>query len=256
MENYGKDKDIYITNDNDYTHVIILNTAMPDIRHIPKKNVVGLAFEPIWFLGHSPEFLQYAKAYIGKYYIGDKYQLGLPFVERYSHMWHNPILKEEPVKQKMMSIMVSEKTTDPGHKYRHELVKAILDSNLAIDIYGRGCVYYESRNDPRVKGTFTELEPYETYDFHIAIENFQSNHYFSEKVMNALLCKTTPLYLGCKAIDTYFPGMVIQLTGNVPVDWFTLFKILEHPEEYKKEIDLEKVKDRVSLLRNLDQLFS
>jgi hypothetical protein len=29
---------------DDYTHVIIQNTAMPSIGHIPKENVLGLAF--------------------------------------------------------------------------------------------------------------------------------------------------------------------------------------------------------------------
>ena len=41
MDNYGVDKDIYITNDDDYTHVIILNTAMPEIpKHILKKKML------------------------------------------------------------------------------------------------------------------------------------------------------------------------------------------------------------------------
>ena len=40
MDNYGVDKDIYITNDDDYTHVIILNTAMPDSKTYIEKNVV------------------------------------------------------------------------------------------------------------------------------------------------------------------------------------------------------------------------
>jgi hypothetical protein len=32
MFNYGEDKEIYITNGDDYTHVIILNTAMPQLK--------------------------------------------------------------------------------------------------------------------------------------------------------------------------------------------------------------------------------
>ena len=51
MENYGIDKSVYITNDDDYSHILILNTAMPEIpKHIPKQNIVGLAFEPLPFL--------------------------------------------------------------------------------------------------------------------------------------------------------------------------------------------------------------
>ena len=61
MDNYGEDKEIFITNGEDYTHVIILNKAMPTIpSHIPKKNVIGFAFEPPKFLNISREFVDYA----------------------------------------------------------------------------------------------------------------------------------------------------------------------------------------------------
>ena len=33
----------------------------------------------------------------------------------------------------------------------------------------------------QLKGDFVNHEPYLDYNFHIAIENIQSNHYFSEK---------------------------------------------------------------------------
>jgi hypothetical protein len=184
IDNYGPNKDIYLTNGEDYNHVIILNAAMPDIQHIPKKNVIGFAFEPIQFLGLTEEFVMYAQTYIGKYYIGDKMNLPEPFVERFSHMWHNPPLKHIPLKNKPISMMVSEKNTQSGHKYRHDLINKILETSLPIDIYGRGCMYYEYLGDDRVKGKFTELEPYENYEFHICIENFETNHYFSEKITN------------------------------------------------------------------------
>ena len=46
---------------------------MPRIpAHIPKKNVIGLAYEPIFYLGLTEQFIEYAKANIGTYYIGDK----------------------------------------------------------------------------------------------------------------------------------------------------------------------------------------
>ena len=71
LENYGKDKKIYFTNGEDYTHAIILNTAMPNLWRTPKQNVIGLAFEPPFFLGLSNQFIEYAKKNIGKYFIGN-----------------------------------------------------------------------------------------------------------------------------------------------------------------------------------------
>jgi len=255
MENYGEDKDVYITNGNDFTHVIILNTAMPQIAHIPKQNVIGFAFEPILFLGLSEQFVRYAQQYIGKYYIGDKYDLPEPFVERFSHMWHNPPLKYVPNKTKRISMMVSEKNKQQGHKYRHDLITKILETDLPIDIYGRGCMYYDFMGDPRVKGKFQEMEPYENYDFHICIENFQTNHYFSEKITNALLCDTTPIYMGCRNIEHYFPDKVIVLSGDLQKDMTLLHNISENPTAHKKNINVEIIKNRIYLLRNLKELF-
>jgi hypothetical protein len=202
INTYGQNKKIFITNGNDYTHVILLNTAMPQIGHIPKKNVIGLAFEPIYFLGLTEEFVKYAQRYVGKYYIGDKLTLPSPFIEGFSYMWHNAPLKNIPQKTNLISMMVSEKSKQAGHKYRHELISKILETDLPIDIYGRGCKYYGYLNDKRIKGEFIEMEPYENYEFHICIENFETNHYFSEKIINALLCGTTPIYMGCRNINS------------------------------------------------------
>ena len=49
FEFYGVGKKYLISEDDDYTHAIILNTAMPKL-NIPKENVLGLACEPFEFL--------------------------------------------------------------------------------------------------------------------------------------------------------------------------------------------------------------
>ena len=254
MDNYGEGKEIQVTNGDDYTHVFILNTAMPQLKpNFPKENVVGLAFEPIVFLGLSDKFVKYAVENIGKYYIGDKYNLPDVFVENFSYMWHCTPCREIPVKTKKMSIMVSEKGQTEGHIYRHTLLGEILKQNLPIDVYGRGCRYYDT-NDSRIKGEFEELEPYTDYEFHICIENVESNHYYSEKIMNPLMNGTTPIYLGCRNIENSF-GPIITLSKNVENDIELLKNILHTPEKYKKPFELESIKDILYLYRNLDTIF-
>jgi len=261
MFNYGINKEIFITDEDNYTHVIILNTAMPILKEgIPKKNVIGMAFEPIPFLNLSLSFIEYAQKNISKYFIGDQLNLPEPFIEGQSFMWYSPplMVKDIPRKKKRMSIMVSQKRYAPGHQYRHQLVQTILSSNLPIDIYGRGYIYYEDRNDVRIKGEFKQdsLQPYQDYDFHIAIENFPSNHYFSEKIIDPLLCNTTPIYLGCHNIETYFKNQVIFLSGIIEKDMQLIEDILKNPNQYKKEIDIDRVKKTVGLIENIDKLFS
>jgi len=243
------------TEGNDYTHVFLMNTPMPNIQHIPKENVIGLAFEPIQYLGLTPEFIEYAKKYIGKYFIGDLQNLPKPFVEQYSYMWHYNPLSYVPEKKKIMSIVFSTKTHAPGHIYRHHLVQEILKTNLPIDIYGRGCIFYKNCNDNRLKGEFKEYEPYESYQYHIAIENFQSNRYFSEKIINPLLASTIPIYLGCKNIHDYFPTETIDLTGILKEDITILHNICNNPSSYLTQIDVSKVKQTTNFLVHIEKLF-
>lgn len=258
MDYYGDSGRINITNGDDYTHVLILNTAMPQIpAHIPKKNVVGLAFEPPVYLHITEQFVQYAMQNIGKYFIGVKSDLPDPFVEHYGYMWHITPLTYVPEKKNIMSLMVSNKIQQHGHQYRHILASRILKSFLPIDIYGRGCGMLKTESiDNRIKGDFKGLEPYSSYQFHICIENVQTNDYFSEKITNPLLTSTIPVYLGSKNINKYFPSEVICLSGNVDRDMELLEDICNYPEKYQRNLDIKKIKSTLSLIENLDRIFA
>jgi hypothetical protein len=257
MDNYGPEKEIYITNDDDYTHVVLMNTAMPSDLKVSKDCVVGLAFEPPAFLTQDSifsYFMEYARLHVSKYLIGSCDGLSDPFVSGYSFMWHITPPRSMIDKTRPMSIMVSEKTNAPGHIYRHALVKAILQSNLNIDIYGRGCRYYS--DDSRLKGEFTDNELYEPYDFHICIENFQTECYTSEKYTNCILWGTTPIYWGATNIDAVFPNITIALSGDLEKDMRLLSDILLNPSSYKKNIIQEDIRPKMNLLKNLDNIFS
>ncbi len=48
------------------------------------------------------------------------------------------------------------------------------------------------------------------YRYSVVIENVQERDYFSEKLIDAILCKTVPIYWGCPNIGDYFdPGLMI-----------------------------------------------
>jgi hypothetical protein len=254
---YGEDKSLFITDGEDYTHVIIWNTAMPKLRgDIPKENVIGFACEPLVYLGLTRQFIAYAQKYISKYYIGDIVNLPHPFIAGNCYLTYNNPMPVLP-KINLISIMISQKMHQPGHKYRHELTNAIMKTDLPVDIYGRGCRYnIYNQTDSRLKGIFERYEPYDGYKFHICIENVQSDHYFSEKIMNTLLTGGTPVYLGCKNIDKYFPDNVVHLSGNVESDIELIANIVREPEKYRKQIDVNKINRKISLLHNIDVLFT
>jgi len=264
-EFYGTNKKIYITTSDDYTHVVILNTAMPKINpNIPKKNVIGLAFEPYELLGLSLEFIEYAKRHIGKYFIGSKHNLPEPFIEYYSFMWHTNPNKEILLEQKKqtMSIVLSEKQIAPGHQYRHSLVNEIIKENLPIHIYGRGAKYFHSiKNNnihnvnTKIFGEFKNSEPYTEYLYSICIENYQSNDYISEKLLDPLLHNCQPIYLGAKNIKNYFNNSVLVLKGNLLFDIEMLKTILKNPLKYYNHPNNERNSKVINFFENYERLF-
>ena len=261
QKNKQEEKNIIIAgnDDNNFTHAIILNCNMPNLNNIPKENVVGLAFEPIAFLQLNDEFIEYAKKYIGKYFVGDVHNLPSPFIENQGFLWHLPPPKEIISKNKVMSIIISKKFFSFGHKYRHIIVNNIINNNLPIDIYGFGCDLYTEylikTKDSRFKGTFDNKEPYETYYYSICIENFESNHYFSEKISSPIMYNCMPIYYGCKNIKNYFENSYIELNGNIENDMNIIISILRNPTEfYKKTITPKNIKTP-NLLLNVDTFF-
>jgi hypothetical protein len=229
---WPSDETIQWTTEESFTHALLLNHAMPTLT-LPPSNVIGLALEPPEFLRWTTSQTSYVKSTVSKYLIGSTDDTS-PFVAHHGFLWHIPYVLT--VKTELMSIMVSDKAYAPGHKYRHELVRAILQTDLPVDIYGRGC---PSGSDSRLKGNFTESEPYDAYRFHIAIENFQIPAYFSEKVSNPLQRQCTPIYWGATILP--FEDFVIRLSGTLEQDMNLVQSICENPEKYAKVIDSDKV---------------
>ncbi len=259
MDHYGANKYLYITLNETYTHAILLNCPIVPNISVPPDRVLGLAFEPIPFLRLSYDFIRFAEKRIGLYYIGHKHPnlTSSLFKEHHGFMWHtaHPSTPETMIKnaRNPISIIVSNKTQAPGHAHRHKLASFILMNNLPVDIWGNGTAQYEKRfpNRANIKGSFKDKEPYESYALSICIENYQHPHYFSEKISNCLICNTTPIYLGCVEIDTYFPEQVIHLNGNLQQDCALLVNISKDPTKYIREIKHEENEKVLNLLTNL-----
>ena len=261
------DKPVVITTGENYTHAIIINTCMPTIRPtIPKENVIGLAHEPTLLLfcnqcycdycitnntENKVRFIEYAKANIGKYFVGDSDDLPALFVEGPTFLNFNKTHFYDQPKTRFCSIVISKQSdilnSKLNYRYRHDLVRAILETDLPIDIYGYGVKDILEKREKREKDQRLKhelpwtldnpfgLEPFADYKYHICIENVISNNYFSEKIVNPLLSNNTPIYYGCKKIDEYF-GPIIKLTGVVADDIAILRDLyINHDLEKEKE---------------------
>ena len=266
IDYYGKTKKIYFTTTETYTHAIILNCPTPANLQVDAKNVIGFAQEPhdTPFLKiYQNNFIEYAVKNIGKYFIGSVDNFTTPtFVGHHGFLFYEtpkPLLFT-PQKSKLMSIMVSNKTYTPGHRYRHMIVRHILKYKWPIDIWGNGADIYkrEFPDNKYIKSGFKTMEEMcKDYMFTIAIENTSHDHYFTEKIINPFINNTIPLYWGCKKIEEYFPKHTIPITGNITRDIVIINSVLRNPNKYIAEykINQEMVLNKVNLVKNIERIF-
>lgn len=236
----------FVDENEPYTHVVLFNDVMPNLpTTIPKENVIGISYEPNAYhtmmqrLTH-PRFIDYVKRRVSMYFIPDRHpKLTHPqFRAHYTFLTTDCAFAENNMhtpKPNVMSFIVSHKTFLPGHKYRHALLDAIMKTNLPIDIWGQGSLRYAK--DPRCKGPFLPEDnhtPYDSYKFHLAIENSREAFYVSEKYTRPLLNGCIPVYLGSPNIQNIFgESCCIQLSGSIEADIAMLTDIVNNPSKYE-----------------------
>ena len=138
-----------------------------------------------------------------------------------------------PVKDKMLSIIASNKMFTPGHAFRHQIIQ-LCKMRDDIDVYGRGVNPIDKKEDGLNR-----------YMFSIVVENSRDNYYFSEKILDCLICKTIPIYWGCDTSQFLDQSSILtfntqqELTNildNLTADlYYSMMKSLE--ENYNRIID-------------------
>jgi hypothetical protein len=115
------------------------------------------------------------------------------------------------------------------------------NGNDNVEIFGRGINPINKKEEA--------LLP---YMFSLVIENTYSGHYWSEKVTDAFLCGTVPIYVGASNISEYFPrDSFIDASGLTPEDLAVTIKRLD-PTEYFKRIEaLREARDVCLFEQNL-----
>jgi hypothetical protein len=103
--------------------------------------------------------------------------------------WRN----KDVTKTEMASLIASDRRRLKGHKLRHKIVKRVRAEGLDVDIMGRGYRFFEDKAEG--------LAPYR---YSVVIENSREPGYFTEKLIDAFLLNTVPIYWGAPDIATFF----------------------------------------------------
>ena len=122
------------------------------------------------------------------------------------------------------SIIASDKNKYAGHKLRHNAIKHLnIIKHIDLRVLGRGYAPFENKEDG--------LLP---FMFSIIIENVQEKCYFTEKLIDCLLCSTVPIYWGAPNISDYFDTRGF-ITFNNEHDLVTIMSNLTE-EDYSNRV--------------------
>lgn len=107
--------------------------------------------------------------------------------------WLNHPESLDLTKTAMCSLIASAKRDLEGHRLRHAVADWARQTGQPVEVMGRGYRPFADKSEG--------LAPFR---YSVVIENVRERNYFSEKLVDALLCETVPIYWGCPNIDDFF----------------------------------------------------
>lgn len=137
-----------------------------------------------------------------------------------------------PVKNKKISTICSNKQQGHTlHKLRYEFTKIMEERIPELERFGRGFKWID-----------TKAEALDDYEFHVAIENHYAPNVWTEKLADAFLGFTVPIYHGCPNVYDYFPKeSVIEIDiHDVEGSIAKIKEIIAAEGEYERRLDAVK----------------
>jgi hypothetical protein len=205
--------------------VLFVYDAVPEdfLSKLTAKHKVFIASEPSSIKSYLPAFLSQFDRVLttdrDTKHPGVVFgQLGLPWLvgawDQNGNLLRKPLGYEDfqhfkPEKTKNISLITSNKSFTRGHRARLEFAERIKRHfGREVDIYGRG-----------INDFADKLEVLAPYRYHIAIENSEFDHYWTEKIADPFLTLTYPIYHGCPNITDYFSSSsMMQINIHDPDD--------------------------------------
>tara|TARA_B100000519_G_scaffold201069_1_gene215697 strand:+ start:174 stop:1118 length:945 start_codon:yes stop_codon:yes gene_type:complete len=262
LYNWGDAPECFeLTHGNDYDYLIVMNHSS-EMYTSPREKNIAVTMEPTWSPNSPQNLNDYCKYIItcDKKIKGDNVYYTFPFL--FTHDSRNdsntdglfgPTVKDYldndsfpenidcPDYSKKISFIVANHGTlggAPQHELsnyciRENLLLNILNSDLDVDIYGKGW----SINDSRYKGAPPlKKTALKNYKYSICMENSCEDLYISEKFFDCVLNNCIPIYYGCKNItEAYNPDsfIIFDPTSKNVID--NLKNIINEPVSWRLE---------------------
>ena len=251
----------FITNpyDSDYDWFVVRN----DVPYI-FKNKIKLNCDTqrtILFTSEPSSITRYGKKFVNQFgfLLSSQEKEILPHTNAIrsptGNVWHygksyDQLRNEKPIiKNKIISTVCSTKQMKhTKHAERLKFTKNLKKDLSCLDLYGKGHNY--------IKNKYDAIDPYK---YHLVIENHKSKYHFTEKITDAFLGYSIPIYYGCTNINDYFPiNSYIEIDINNYEESLNIIKnIINDPDEYKKRLDaVIEARRRVLEIYNLPAMIA
>lgn len=181
---------------------------------------------------------------------GETWMIQTPWLS----LTHDELVELKPQQKKYkLSVVDSGRTALVGHNRRLQALEDII--NYVSDIHVYGYITRGRENKGSYKTTLpvrTKESAFLNYKYAIAIENGRTPYYFSEKIIDPILCWTTPIYWGCSNISKYFPkGSFVEIK-DLNVDVGSQVSSIIESQHYEDNIDaLAEARDLILNKYNL-----
>jgi hypothetical protein len=153
------------------------------------------------------------------------------FTKNYDELTSMPAFSKE----RLISVITSDKTITAGHRKRLEFVRALKDHfGERMDLFGRGICDVEDKWDA--------IAPYK---YHVVLENSSYPDYWTEKLSDSFLAGAFPFYYGCRNLSDYFPE-----GSYLPIDVHDSAAAIAVIEKALSEGVYEKRRDELALAKD------
>jgi hypothetical protein len=151
--------------------------------------------------------------------------------------WVTPENSKIHEKNKMVSIVASNKRFAVGHRFRHEIIDK-LHSKHNFDLWGSGYNRFDDTPEERVK-------PFKEYRYNIVVENGKMDNYFTDKILDCFATGSIPIYCGDPKIFEVFDER-----------GFYTFKTIDELDNILSTISIEDYNSRLPyIIENHNRFF-
>jgi hypothetical protein len=213
---YSESDGIEFVDDDSYEWLFIFNNKVNEEILVPKERVIGFIQEP----PISSFFDKEIGAYCSVVYTCTEPQaygiegniVGFPcgmFYQMEGNLADYLEGLDKQDKRRVIS-MVTSNFSHGFYSFRHNMAKELATCGW-VDVYGRDL------DVPGCKGSLgNKADGLIPYKFSVCMENSVWDDYISDKIIDAVLCRTIPIYVGARNIHEHIPFAICLESYRTP----------------------------------------